>query len=289
MRPSTSWVSRRAACAASASSRSRVRSRLQRGDELRDSRPGRLEARTCVGFRALDLRKLRRDVGGRQGAVLLRRALALRDEPAELVVHFAEASALGLGRGRRGSQRLVENLPVLLPCLHRAFRLGQSRSRVLFRDTGRLERGAEFGEQDLERRRLLDVPHAMRARILQALRDLLEFLALAAADFARMLHRLLGARNLGANLVVATLYRSKRFAMRVVVAPRTLDRRLNRALLGERRLQREVALAHDRLARAGLGLDLAEPQGQQLRLQLALFLLQRLVAARGRGLALQVP
>jgi hypothetical protein len=53
----------------------------------------------------------------------------------------------------------------------------------------------------------------MRARILQALCDLLEFLALTAADFARVLHRLLGSRYLRANLVIAPLYRSKRLAM----------------------------------------------------------------------------
>ena len=263
--------------------------RLQRGDQLADSCPRRLEDRTCFGFRALDLSQRRRDVGGRQRAVFLRRALALRHEPTELVVHFAEACALGFGRGRRGSQRLVEYLPVLLPGLHRAFRLGQACSRVLLRGTGRLERGTKLGEQDLERRRLLDIPYAMRACILEALRDLLEFLALAAADLARMLHRLLGARYLGTNLVITTLHRGKRLAMRIVVAARTLDRGLDGALLGECRLQREVTLAQDRLARAGLGLDLAETQRQQFRLQLPLFLLQRLVAARGRGLSLEMP
>ena len=129
----------------------------------------------------------------------------------------------------------------------------------------------------------------MRACVLEALRDLLEFLALAAADLARVLHRLLGARYLGANLVIATLYRGKRLAMRVVVAARTLDRGFNGALLRERRLQRQVTLAQDRLACAGLGLDLAQSQRQQFRLQLPLFLLQCLVATRGRRLALQVP
>ena len=178
---------------------------------------------------------------------------------------------------------------MLLPCLHCRFRIGQSRTRVLFGDAGRLQRGAEFAQHYLECRRLLGVPHAVRTRVLQALRHLLELMTLSAADLAGMLHRLLGARNLGADLVVATLYRRERFAMRVVVAPRTLDGRFHGTLFGQGGLQREVALAHYRLARTCLGLDLAEPQGEQLGLQLALFLLQRLVAARGRGLALQVP
>ena len=39
----------------------------------------------------------------------------------------------------------------------------------------------------------------------------------------------------------------------------------------------------------GLRLDLAQPEREQFRVQLALLLLERLVAAGGRGLALQVP
>src|SRR4029453_165624 len=48
-------------------------------------------------------------------------------------------------------------------------------------------------------------------------------------------------------------------------------------------------LTHDRCPRAGLGLDLPQTQRQELRLQLTLLLLERLVTPRGGRLALQVP
>ena len=73
-----------------------------------------------------------------------------------------------------------------------------------------------------------------------------------------------------------------------MLLPGALDLRLERALLGEGGLQREIALVEDHLARTRLALDLAQPQREQLGVHLPLFLLQYLVAPRGGRLALQV-
>ena len=51
---------------------------------------------------------------------------------------------------------------------------------------------------------------------------------------------------------------------------------------------RELALAHRAVLHLGAGIDFAQPQSQQLRGQAPFGFLQRLVAARSRGLALQV-
>ena len=103
-----------------------------------------------------------------------------------------------------------------------------------------------------------------------------------------MLDRLLGTRDLGTDLVVAPLHGRELVGLRGVLGARALDRGLERALTGKRGLQGEIALAHDRGPRTGFGLDLAQAQRQELRLQLALLLLERLVTARGGRLALQV-
>ena len=58
--------------------------------------------------------------------------------------------------------------------------------------------------------------------------------------------------------------------------------------VGEGRLHGELALAHRRVVHLRAAVELAQPQRQQFGGQAPLLLLERLVAARGRGLALQV-
>ena len=58
--------------------------------------------------------------------------------------------------------------------------------------------------------------------------------------------------------------------------------------VGERGLHGQLALAHRRVVHLRAAVELAQPQRQQFRVQPPLLLLERLVAPRGRGLALQV-
>ncbi len=160
---------------------------------------------------------------------------------------------------------------------------------TLFGSSCLLEPGAEFGKDDLELGGLLGISPQVGTRFVESLHGLGEFLALAAANLARVLDRLLAARDLRADLVITSLDLTQYLALRVVLAPRPLDGCLDRALRGQRSLQRKVTLTHDHLARPGFGFHFAEPEREQFGVQLAFFLLQRLVATRGRCLPLQVP
>ena len=88
--------------------------------------------------------------------------------------------------------------------------------------------------------------------------------------------------------VIATLDLGQRLALRVVLAARPLDGGLDRALIGDRRLQGDVARRQHGLPRAGLVRRLAQLERQELRLELSLVLLERLITARRGRLALQV-
>ena len=182
----------------------------------------------------------------------------------------------------------LKHLPLLLPAAHGGFGGREFLGGGLLGHTRGFETRAHFGQRRFEFRGQLPVAHAVQVGVLHALRDLLEFLALARADFARVVDRLLGAGDLGADLVITTLHLGQHGGLRVVLLSRALDGGLDRTLLGDGRLQGQVALVHDRLARAGFGLDLAQLQREQFGVRLPLFLLQRLVTARRGGLALQV-
>ena len=118
---------------------------LQRGDEPGHALAHGIDGRARLALRLLDLRECLRDVRSSERTVLACRAFTLRDEPAQLVVHFLEARPLCLGRGRRGAQRLVELLPALLPVVHRRLGRGKRLGRGLFGRPRRFEARFEFG------------------------------------------------------------------------------------------------------------------------------------------------
>ncbi len=122
----------------------------------------------------------------------------------------------------------------------------------------------------------------------RALFGLFQILALALAQLAGVLDGLFGARDLGADLVVAALDCVEGFRLFGEIFARGFDRRLDGAQLGDQRLHRRVALAQDGFLRLRIALDGLQAQGDQFGVELALVLLQGLVAARGRGLTLQV-
>jgi hypothetical protein len=172
--------------------------------------------------------------------------------------------------------------------VHVGLGLGElRRGRGLARTGGR-ETGFEFRKRCRELGRLRRVAFAMDAGLTQPLRDLLQFLPPAAAQLASVLDRLLGARNRGTDLVIATLHLGDRGRVPIVFLAGALDGRLDRPLCGQCRLQTRLALVEERLLRARLALDLAQPERQQFRVQPPLLVLERLVTTCGRRLALQV-
>jgi hypothetical protein len=112
--------------------------------------------------------------------------------------------------------------------------------------------------------------------------------ALPLAQLPRVLDALLGAGDLRANLEVAPLHRRHAFALLGMKDALLLERRLGRALLGKLALHGKFSCAHRAVVRVRAAVKLAQPQRQKLRRQKPLALLQRPVAPRGRGLALQM-
>ncbi len=261
---------------------------LQRGDEFVHLLACSLVLLARCGFLAFQGCERGGDVGRRQRAVFLGGAVPLVQQAAQLVLHHFETGTLG-ACGRRGlPQRLVEAFPVFLPARHRGFGRREFGRGGLFGGARLLEARTHFGQRRLEFGSKLAVAHAVQVRVLDALRDLVEFLSLARADFTRVVDGLFGARDVGADLVVAPLHFGQHGRLRVVLLPRALDGGFDRPLLRQRGLQRKVTLAQDRLARARFALDFAQLEREQFGVRLPFFLLQRLVAARGGGLALQV-
>ena len=122
------------------------------------------------------------------------------------MLQLLDARALDLRLFARGTRVAIEFLPALLPVLHRLFGLRQRRRRCALA----LARGGQPGSScSSSRAQLVDlrlVARQMQIRFGGALLGLLEILALALAQLAGVLNRLLGARDLGADLVVATLH-----------------------------------------------------------------------------------
>ena len=67
-----------------------------------------------------------------------------------------------------------------------------------------------------------------------------------------------------------------------------VDRGFGRALVGECRLHREIALTHRGVVHLGAAVEFPQPQREHFGGEATFVLLHRLVAARGRGLALQM-
>ena len=117
---------------------------------------------------------------------------------------------------------------------------------------------------------------------------LLEISLLSLTQLATVLNGLFSSRDLGADLVVATLHRVERFGLLGEVFTGRFDRGLDRTQIRNGRLHLGLTLAQDAFLRLRILIDEPQAQSKQLGRQLALVLLQRLIAAcRGR-LALQM-
>ena len=111
---------------------------------------------------------------------------------------------------------------------------------------------------------------------------------LALAQLARMLDRLFEARDVRAHLVVVRLYSREAVGAGGVHRTLLLDGGLGGALRGELTLHGELAFAHRGIMHFGAAVEVAQAQRQNLGDEPSLLLLQRLITARGRRLALQV-
>ncbi len=100
---------------------------------------------------------------------------------------------------------------------------------------------------------------------------------------------LLHSGDLGADLVVTALDSRYAIALLRMKGALLFDRGFGGALISQRRLHRQLALAHRTVVHFKAAIEIAQSQGEQLGGQPALLVLETLVATRGRGLSLQVP
>src|SRR5438874_163438 len=223
-----------------------------------------------------------------QSLLLGGQALGLRAQLPLLIFQLLDARPLHLRCLIRLAHRPDVRLPALLPVLQRLLARLEGRARALLGVLGGLERGREVRDLRAQRLELALIALEVRAQITERGTGLGEIGALALAQFAGVLDRLLEARDLGADLVVAALHRRQPLAVYGVRRALLLDRAFRGALLGECALHGELALAHRRIVYLRAAVQIAQAQRQQLRGQTPLLLLQRLVTPRARRLALQV-
>ena len=128
--------------------------------------------------------------------------------------------------------------------------------------------------------------HAVELRCLGI--DLIQVAALALPEFARVFDALLDPSYFGAGFVKAALNGAQRICIRGLVGANALDLCLGFAQIREHRLHRSFATRCRGIANPGFRIKTLQPQRQQLRGQLSLLFFERLIAAGGGGLALQV-
>ena len=215
-------------------------------------------------------------------------SLALVLQSLQSGVNLLDARLLDLRKSSRFRRLPVEFLPTLLPCRHRGF----GHSKRLARSRLLRPRCVEFRVRQREELRelcqLLAVARNQRRGLRVFRLHALEVRALALAQLPRMLQRLLGARCVGTRLVVAALDGRERVRAFHVLRPCALDGCLGCAQLGNRRLGFDFTLARQRMSSSDVAIEVADPECQQLRLQLPLELHAFLVPPRDACLALQV-
>jgi hypothetical protein len=108
------------------------------------------------------------------------------------------------------------------------------------------------------------------------------------AQFTSVPDALLDARHLRTGAVETGLGLAQRLGLGGLIDADLLDLRLGVPQVRQHRLQGRFAVLHGRVANFRFRVQTLQAQRQKLRLQLALFFLERLIAARRRRLPLQM-
>ncbi len=215
-------------------------------------------------------------------------AVRMLPEATQLVLELLHARALDLGGLVRAAERTIEFLPALLPRMQRLLGLFQGRRTALLLAAERCGLRLELRDLTAQPLLLLFVARDLRADLAQHAGGLRELHPPPLTQLARVLQRLLRARDLRAERVAAPLHLAQAVGLRDLVFALLVERRLGGPLLGELLLQHQVAIAHGTVVDGRAAVDLAQAQGEQLGGQPALVILHFLVAPRCGRLALQV-
>src|ERR1700722_271907 len=205
-----------------------------------------------------------------------------------LAFQLLDARRLHLGALSGGTEFAVEALPVLLPAGQFRFRRGLRARSLLLACAARLDHWLELGNLGLQRRQLLLVAHDLLPDRAQVGAHLSQVAAGAFAQLARIADILLGAGDLGPELVIAALHACRSRAQLAVEIALLFNRGFRRALVRQRLLHIQFARAYRTVLHRRAAVEFAQPQRQQFGGQHTLLRLQVLIAAGDVGLALQV-
>src|SRR2546429_482521 len=215
--------------------------------------------------------------------------LGRRPKLPQVVPELLDAGPLDLGGLLRPARRPRVLFPALLPLLERLLARLERRAGALLGLLRGLALGREPCDLRTHRGELALVAGDVRRELPECRLRLREIRALALAQLAGVLDRLLEPRDVGSDLVVAALHRRQTVAVSRLHRTLLLDRGLGGALRGERLLHGELAPAHRGVVHLAAAVEVPQAQRQELRGEASLLLLQRLVAPGGRRLTLQVP
>src|SRR5690554_4742641 len=194
---------------------------------------------------------------------------------------------LDLGLLPRRRSLLVELIPGGLPTLHRRFGFGHPHGIILIRRRGQLQLrlGAlKFAAQVAQQGLIL---RQMALRLLPGLLGLLQVIAHLALAVAVELQHLFDATDIRANTVVARLRLVEAVVQLAMLIALLLDFAIGIALLGNYPFQRYFEATHLLFTLQRLTIQRLPTQRLQLRLELTLISLERLVLLRRLGLAMQ--
>ena len=263
----------------------RLHPRLRLGERARAP----LARATRLGFLERQLAELRAALLRAETEPLSGEPLGLRPKLPQLVLELLDAGTLDLGGLLRPARRPRVLFPALLPLLERLLARLERRAGALLGLLRGLALGREPRDLRTHRGELALVAGDVRRELPECRLRLREIRALALAQLAGVLDRLLEPRDVGSDLVVAALHRRQTLAVSRLHRTLLLDRGLGGALRGERLLHGELAPAHRGVVHLAAAVEVPQAQRQELRGEASLLLLQRLVAPGGRRLTLQVP
>ena len=186
--------------------------------------------------------------------------LLLAQAAAQPVLQLLDARAFDHRLLVRVGDLATEAFPACLPGLRGMPCLVECLGGLRLRRTQCDERGFQLRDRGLERIDLMLVASEQRSRLGALGLGLLEVGALACTQLAGVLDRLLTARGIRADLVVAALHLVELLAALRVRLASMLDSRLAGPQRGQCGLQRGFLVARSGLARLRLAIQVAQPQ-----------------------------
>ena len=209
-------------------------------------------------------------------------------QPLPLSSELLEARVLDMNRALRGREILADALPLRARLLHGPLGVLEVLLRAALNGVRLLEARLQLAQNALELLELDLIARDVRVDLGDLLIGALQVLGLALDEILTMLQRLLEARDLAADPVVAALHGAEALVAVGELHAQLLDRGFGGTLRRDGGLERDLLLAERMLLLGDFGSQCAQSQREQLGVDLALLGLEVLVALRVLRLLLQM-